>query len=68
MKKVTRKLRRKVLAVGYPWFIWDTKKGDYTQVMMMDGPNRQEGRKVVPIKFGGLGAYQKIKLVAEYVK
>jgi len=61
-------IHRKVLGVGYPWFQYDTKEGKYTGVILMDGPNRQAGRKVVPVKFGDLGAFRKIKLIAEYTK
>lgn len=66
-KKTTRRVRRQVLGTGYPWFLQDADRR-YTKVLLMSGPNHEAGRGIVEIKFGDLGAFKKIKLVAEYVK
>jgi len=68
-----RKVKRKVLGVGYPWFFYDYVQTNsrnwrlgYFNMCLMDGPNRQEGRHPVELNFTGLGAWKKIRLVAEY--
>lgn len=68
-----RKVKRKVLGVGYPWFLYEavftndrnTRIG-YFKVLLMDGPSRQDGRNPVELNFNGLGAFKKIRLIAEY--
>jgi len=72
-----QKVKRKVLGVGYPWFLYDKvqlanwcsvepQQEGYYKLLLADKPNRTPGRKAVEIKFGELGAFKKIRLVAEY--
>lgn len=77
MKKKTRRVRRQVLGIGYPLF--GKKKGTFgfVDVRLVTNPNDRERynergiiflSEDVVLKIGDLGAYQKIKLIAEYVK
>ena len=65
MKKTTRRVRRQVLGTGYPWFVREVDSLGYVILRLA---TKKNGSTDVPLKIGDLGAYQKIKLVAEYVK
>lgn len=71
--KRKKKLHRKILAVGYPWFLeWDNEAAGDTIMLLMSGPNRVEGRKRVALKYRNkegasvVGAWQKVKVILEW--
>ena len=66
-KKTVRRVRKhvQVLGTGYPWFF--RKEGSVGYVVMRLVTTKN-GSTDVPLKIGDLGAYQKIKLIAEYTK
>ena len=60
-----KKTHRQVLGVGYPWFVNGSKGQGFSRILLVDKKN---GTDEVNLKIGELGAYKKIKLIAEYVK
>ena len=65
MKKKTRRVHRQVLGTGYPWFFRKEGSCGFVVFRLVKEKN---GSTDVVLKIGDLGAYQKIKLVAEYIK
>ncbi len=66
MKRATRKrVKRVVLGVGYPWFSRVEGSCGFVSVKLVTTRN---GSTNLLLNVGDLGAYKKIKLVAEIVK
>ncbi len=51
---------RRILGVGHIWF--RKERGEYVGVVLGKDP---DGRELVPLRIGKLGAYNKVRLVAE---
>lgn len=63
---MTKKPKQYVIAEGYPWYLYDQNDG-YTKLTLMDGPNRQEGRRPVEFKLKW-GAWKKVRVLIQEVK
>ena len=67
-KNLKKKNKLFLLGVGYPWYVDDLghTKQLATQLALMSGPNRQEGR--VPVELQQKwGAWQKVRVWIEKV-
>jgi len=62
--KKPRTRKRQKLGTGYVWFVRDSGEAGYTKVLLTKEPNGQGGP--VPIKYDGVGGWQKVNLIAEW--
>lgn len=63
-----KKPQMKRLGVGYIWFRWEPKIGDYAYVRLSKKPSSTKAQDCVRLKLHNLGAWQKVKLWAEIVE
>ena len=66
-----KKVKRIVLGVGYPWYF--SRRATYDCVRLTVLPVAQSillrgGEKTVPLKIGGTGNWNKVRLVLEILK
>lgn len=67
MKK-PRRIKRLILGEGYPWYSGERGRAPYTKIGLVDRRNGGPGSRSVFLRYAGrIGAWQKIRLVAEFV-
>jgi hypothetical protein len=70
---MSKRKRQFVIAEGYPWYLYGAvnvgvgKQAGYYRLALMDGPNRQAGRKPVKFKLKW-GAWKKVRILIEEIK